>query len=340
MANIFNKWLTIARWIYLKTPTKLGFLFWPVSIVIRYYHFLRLDQWRLTGREISSQQPLTIFYTGIKQNKCYVAGLAYGEDYQEQFLGRKWLWEVSFKRQCLDECLAITEVPNSLHSIFSRKIDFFIPGWVEGEIVLPKDILWFVMHNHSLNTNRKDYLKSRLYPEIVDGSSQLYNFYHHMYVPYIQGVHGDRSFIESYSDMKKIFSSCKMLLIKKDDMAIAGCLIQGLKKRARLLVLGVKDGNRDFVKQGAIGAIYYFSLKHLFEQGYTNVHLGKSRAFLKDGVLMYKRRWGLKIAGLSETGFTLKVLSGTNGVKGFLCNNPFIFKEKQDLKEALFIEFP
>jgi hypothetical protein len=338
MKNIFNTLVTVLRWIYLKTPSQLDFLFWPSSIVIRCYHIFRLDQWLLSGQEIHSQQLLTMLYTGIRQNKCYIASLAYNEDYQEQYLGRKWIWEVSFKRLCSNESLIITEVHNVLYSLFSRKIDFYIPGWVEGQVILPRDLLRFVKTSRSLNHNRQNFTKNRLYPQIVSGSSQLFDFYKNMYVPYIHGVHGDRAFIESYPHIKKMFGNCQVLQIKKDDMAVAGCLFQVSKTKARLLVLGVKDGNRDFVKQGAIGALYYFTFKHLLERGYTSVHLGKSRAFLNDGILIFKKRWGLRITGLSGMGLAIKVLSGTDGVKGFLYNNPFIFKEKRELKEARFIE--
>jgi hypothetical protein len=338
MKNIFNKLVTALRWIYLKTPSQLDFLFWPSSIAIKCYHIFRFDQWLLSGQEIHSQQQLTILYTGIIQNKCYIARLAYDENYQEQYLGKKWLWELSFKRPCFNESLVITEVHNILYSWFSRKIDFYIPGWVEGKVILPGDLLRFVKTNRSLNHTRQNFTKNRLYPQIVSGPSQLFDFYQNMYVPYIHGVHGNRAFIESYPHIKKMFGNCQVLQIKKDDMSVAGCLFQVSKTKARLLVLGVKDGNRDFVKQGAIGALYYFTFKHLLERGYTSVHLGKSRAFLNDGILIFKKRWGLRITGLSGMGFAIKVLSGTDGVKGFLYNNPFIFKEKRELKEVRFIE--
>jgi hypothetical protein len=50
---------------------------------------------------------------------------------------------------------------------------------------------------------------------------------------------------------------------------------------------------------------------------------GSSKAFLNDGVLQYKRKWGMKIVGAKESLFVLDVMQSGDGVKSFLANNPF-----------------
>lgn len=336
MQYIFRKLKAIWNWVFEKTPYRLLFLFWPLSIAIRYYRFSRVGCWRLYGQEASSLKPLVFLYCGIATNKNYVANLAYGKDYQEQYLGNKWIWQFKQHFQSPDNSLIITEAPNTLSSWFSKSFDFYIPGWIEGELNLPKDLLSFTKSIHSLNHDRNLITRNQLHYEVVEGLPKIYDFYHNMYLPYISQAHEDRSIIESYSYIKKMLGKSSVLFIKKEDVAVAGCLFRISKNIPRLLILGVKDGNRDYVKKGALVAIYYFAFSYLLEKGYTTVNLGKTRAFLNDGVLNYKNKWGLKVIGLSETGFMLKVLSVTDGVKAFLSKNPFVFKDNQVLKSAFF----
>ncbi len=110
------------------------------------------------------------------------------------------------------------------------------------------------------------------------------------------------------------------------------------KNEARVWSLGVKDSNSDYIKDGAIGAIYYFSLLHLKEKGYKKVNFGASRAFLKDGVLWYKKKWGQIIVCTHGIDFLIKPLSKTAAVKGFFLNNPFIYVHKNRLNSAVFVE--
>ena len=128
------------------------------------------------------------------------------------------------------------------------------------------------------------------------------------------------------------------LLIKKEKVYIAGILLVIRKNSARLWSLGIKDGSIDYIKDGAMGALFYFAVRYLQERGYERMNFGSSRAFLKDGVLKYKKKWNQKIIGTSRTGFLMKPISKTAGLEGFLLNNPFVFADKNGLSGAIFVE--
>jgi hypothetical protein len=100
---------------------------------------------------------------------------------------------------------------------------------------------------------------------------------------------------------------------------------------------GIRDGNRDYVKEGAGGALYHFGLQYLQEKGFTKAFLGWSRPFLRDGVLQFKRRWSQRLMASYPNGYGLKILSDTPAAKAFLCNNPFIFKRRGLLHGAVFV---
>jgi len=52
---------------------------------------------------------------------------------------------------------------------------------------------------------------------------------------------------------------------------------------------GVRGGNREYVQAGAVAALYEFALRHAEEKGCRKVKFYRSRAFLQDGALRFKR---------------------------------------------------
>ena len=305
---------------------------------------LRLKVWAITGEEILSKQQFNIVYIGGEKHKNFLAELAFGNSYKEDYIGRTWLWRI-FKtvRARGHACsLMVAEVPKSSLMLFGRKKCFYVPFWIQGQLNTSIDTSPHIK-NESLKSDLRRITRNKLHFELTNESAQFDNFYHNMYLPYITKSHGNSAIIMEYDFVKKFFRDCELLLIKKEKEYIAGMLIayNYTKKQARLWCLGVKDGNSDYIKDGAIGAILYFSLLHLKEKGYKRVRVGGSRAFLKDGVLRYKKKWGQKIVCTDKIGFLikpLKPLSKTPAVKGFLSNNPFIYVHKNRFNSAVFVE--
>jgi hypothetical protein len=76
----------------------------------------------------------------------------------------------------------------------------------------------------------------------------------------------------------------------------------------------------------------------LAKRGHRSLNLGGSRAFLKDGVLQFKRKLGLRLITKSERGFLVKPLSPSTGLKEFFLRNPFIYTHRGRLCAAIFVE--
>ncbi len=85
-------------------------------------------------------------------------------------------------------------------------------------------------------------------------------------------------------------------------------------------------------------ALYHFSLQYLEEKGYKKALMGWSRPFLRDGVLQFKKKWSQRITDGHDSGFALQLLSPTPAVKAFLCNNPFIYKNRGRFYGAVFAD--
>ncbi|MHC4806120.1 MAG: hypothetical protein ACYTBX_07630, partial [Planctomycetota bacterium] len=278
-------------------------------------------------------------YIGSETHKNFLAKLAFGNSYKEDYIGKTWLWRIfkTVKTRAHACSLMVAEAPKSSLVLFGKKKCFYIPLWVTGEVDISADVSSLI-RNESLKSDLRRIKRNKLHFELTNEPAQFDNFYYNMYLPHITKVHGNKAVIIKYDFMKREFRNCDLLLIKKEKEYIAGVLLAYTKNGARLWSLGVKDGNSDYIKDGAIGAIYYFSVLHLKEKGYKKVNFGASRAFLKDGVLWYKKKWDQNIVGTHKIGFLIKPLSKTVAVKGFFLNNPFIYAHNNRFNSAVFVE--
>ena len=167
---------------------------------------------------------------------------------------------------------------------------------------------------------------------------RLKDFYYNMYVPYISKVHERNANIVTYDEVMAESGNLDLLLASKKGKFIAGILIIYEEKEPRLWVIGIRDGNFDYVKDGAVGALYHFSLRYLEDNGFAKVKSGYSRPFLSNGILQYKKKLSQKIIGVSLHHFALQVKTYSPEAKAFLQNNPFIFQSEGSLHGAIFVE--
>ncbi len=328
--------------IYYKIPPCLRWFFWPVRLAVKLIDISRLDLWVLSGEEITSHQELSIVYAGTKINKNYFTKMAYDNSFSENYLGRVWIWKIFkvVKEKGHNCSLMVVAVDRPLCTLFRKRACFDIPFWVTNLTDISGDSS-LITKNKSIKSTINKIRKNNLFFEITQDRSQFDNFYYNMYRPYVTQRHGDGAIITEYDYVNNEFRNGELLLIKKENEYeyVAGALLVYKKKQPRPVYLGVKDGNFDYVKEGAVGAIFYFAICRFKEKGYEQVDFGGSRAFLKDGVLRYKRRWGVsQIASRHGGIFFVEPLTNTPGLKAFFINNPFIFMDKSKISGAVFVD--
>jgi hypothetical protein len=328
-----------AKTIYRSLPVFVRLMLWPVEKIYWVLSVLRLDFWILQGNEIASKQKLDILYAGTEQNRSLLMRLAFSGPITEIYMGKKWVWAAGkiLKNNGSRIALTVIEVPQSFKKFFAHNNNFFVPNWVYGEVDISVDISIF-MGNKSLNSDVRRIRKNGLTYEISRDLDQLQKFYSKMYVPHITGAHGRESVIFNYDSMKEEFKNGELLLVTKKGESIGGMVIIYSNHNPRLWCLGIKDGNRDYVIDGVIGALFYFSVKYLKEKGFATVDFDASRSFLKGGVLQYKKKWGMKIVNATHMGMIFRPLVKTDGLKHFLINNPFIYMRNKEFDSAIFVE--
>ena len=322
---------------YRKSPLFFQRFCWRIYGLV---HKLRINIWIISGKD-SLEIPLSIIYAGSEKHKNYIASLAFNSSYSEIHIGRTWLWNlISIIMKRSHDCSLLvleTKVKKTFCRLYKDQKSFFIPSWVNGEVDISADIS-LLTKKEKLNSDVRKIRKNNLQFEVTNDECQFENFYNSMYLPYINKAHGNQTILMSYEDMISNMSLCDLLLIKKDNEYIGGCLLIYEKNVPRIWSIGVKDANVDYLKAGVLSSLYYFAIKYLKQKGYKKVNFGLSRAFLKDGVLQYKKKWGLQIDNIIKTGFLIKPLSKTVGGKGFFLNNPFIYIDNMRFNGAIFVE--
>ena len=332
----------IASWakkVYAGMPAPLRFLATPVVRWRRLLGQLRVDLWRIDGIERNSGLPLAIACGTEGQNKSLILGLIFGDSpVRERRIGRVWLWNAhhSVRLDGPDCALAIIGLRYAQRRRLSSPPWLVIPCWVNGVVHIP-------CSPESLNKEcvRSDLRKIRnhaLEYEVTRDPASFDEFYHGMYVPHITKAHGDGGFIVPYAEKQELFRQCELLLVKMGGIRVAGVLLLHEPDGPRIWSLGVKDSNDEYVRKGAVAAVFHFSFQYLASQGHSRVRIGASRPFLRDGVLRFKRKLSQTIASGSPDCFGLKVLSDTPAVRGFLKANPFICRDDDGLFGTVFVD--
>jgi hypothetical protein len=307
---------------YRRAPLCFRLFLKPLKLVFDSFRQLRLELWVVEGNELLSSTSLRIVFAGRKTNLNYLANRAFGQTYSEKYVGRIWLWQFfkKFEKKGSEFALICAEVPQYLQRFFENGIHFFIPCWISTKLDISGD-LSSLFANSSLKSDLRRIRSNGLQCEITQDISCLDKFYHDMYVPFVIQSHGNEAFISSLDFIKNEFKGCELMLITSEKQIIAGGLIKYTKDGAQLWYHGVRDGNLQY---GAAGALYYFSIIHLKKRNFKNIGLGRVRALLRDGVLRYKKKWGMRLGGTTEFCFVMKPLIRSEGVTGFFLNNPFI----------------
>ncbi len=325
--------------VYRGLPAWLRFVLAPLEFVYYLDRVLRPDLWIMTGEETSSSRELTIIFTGNNQNRYFLKNLAFHSCSRDENIGKTWLWNVS--KICRSfgqhDTLLINEIPRYLRILFKDPMTWYVPCWVYGELYLSADHQQLV-RNRSLRSDINKIKKANLTFETASDTADCHEFYHSMHLPFVTQSHHDGAVVTDYAEVLHELKRCDLVFVRNEEERLAGALIRYSKNRAELWFLGVKDGNPEYVKLGVIGALYYYPILYFKSKGIQRVDFGPSRAFLKNGVLQYKRKWDQTLSGTSRDGFLIRPSSVGPAVKGFLCNNPFIITDRGKLVGVVFAD--
>jgi hypothetical protein len=303
----------------------------------------KVHVWFLEGQERVSRAHLSILYMGQLENKNYIENLAFEKADKQDDLGTAWIWNAVRRTRCRrgNPDLIVMDLQDRHFYRFGNDDGFYIPSWMGAEFVLSEALARFKSREDTSHDPRRIRGSKgvRFEFEVTRSPEEFERFYSTMYVPYVMQRYGDQAFMEPYERIREEMDRSDLCLVKRDGDYVAGSIIIYEPHRVHWWILGVKDGNSDHVKAGAIAAMYYYKMLYCSEQGYESVYAGDTRAFLNDGVLQFKKGWGLRFTGSSVAkGFWLRCGQVSPGVNAFLINNPFVVRTDSGFSGAVFLE--
>ena len=296
--------------------------------------------WVITGRSKNCDHDLTILFGGShggsEAQLKYIQKLMFAVEPEIQSLGRQPRWKVNSLSKKHGVQLAFFPGTAAMSRFSRRKNDFFIPWWVAGDVNTSIDYTkrpW----KKNLESDLRKVRKFQYEFTATRDPKDLEHFFNSMYLPLIKNSHGEGALIRSFDEqLETLRSGGELLFTLRDGEPVAGSLITYAGGTARARTFGVKDAKYELLRDGVTAANYFGKIRHVNSKGYSTLHLGTCRAFLTDGVLNYKKKFGLRLIGHDRNGHFLRILQPSSCVKAFLENNPFIYLKDGELWGSVF----
>lgn len=217
----------------------------------------------------------------------------------------------------------------------NNKPTFKIPKWIRMEIDISQPMEKMCKHRYSNYKRIRRRIRQHGYNYLITQSSFAFkDFYDNMYTPNINKRFVDTGIVLPYSTIFDGHTPVDLFLIRKTEMVVAGAVVKYQAGKAILAWFGVLQGNFDHVREGVLGAAYYFVIMEMRKKGFTKIDIGDSRPIMNYGVTWHKIRLLAQIddthQNSPEENLYLSLLSDTQGLRDFLGNNQIIYITKNN----------
>ncbi len=289
----------------------------------------------LHGTEKQTGEPVHICYAGFSPLSIRIgfpSQILSGID-KEVFFGRRWLWQVGDIARKNDCAFLLVESPAKRKNIINRFIrsktaQFFLPYYVMTHI--RTDDLDALLHkNEHLQNDIRRLRIEGFQVEISRTPKDFRRFLEQYYLPYRDSHYGSRAMNFDYDflcrENEVADRSWELLKVTANNDWIAGMIFQKRAGCADAMEVGVKEGDYQLVKRGALAAAYWFFVKRAYELGYSEASFMYTPAFLRNGVLQFKSKYRPKLSAAPSPahGLLLMPLSNDSQTRQILLDQPF-----------------
>jgi hypothetical protein len=170
-----------------------------------------------------------------------------------------------------------------------------VPEWVDTILPVPDDIEALVRSNHSLREDMRIVRHNGLTATISRSDSDFDEFYSSMYLPFVRGRHGALAWPSNRESLFKCFRRGGLIWVTQAGERAAAILFERADDVLHLPAEGTRNGEVSMLKNGVVSALFYHAIRHAIECGCRIVDFGGCRPCVSDGVLRYKRKWGMEV---------------------------------------------
>ncbi|MEX0653371.1 MAG: hypothetical protein WD534_11050 [Phycisphaeraceae bacterium] len=167
-----------------------------------------------------------------------------------------------------------------------------IPEAVECHAELPEDKSLPARARRGQSGNLRVLRRSTLRWELSHDNADFAQFYRQMYVPFAERRFGELASVRSAQRLRSHFLRGGLIRVLDGDTWVGGTVYSVEGDRLRVWVVGVIEGDMAQSERGVMTANWAFAFERAQQLDLRYCHMGLSRPSLRDGVLVYKKRWG------------------------------------------------
>ena len=251
--------------------------------------------------------------------------------YQCESLGEVPIWSLArtLKELRTTANLTIARIDRLSSRLFFSSDYLAVPEWIGSMLKVPEELEDLARKNDSLKSDLRIVERNGLTHLISEDEGDFEEFYYGMYVPFVRKRYGKQAVIRNFYWMRRAFHQGGLLWVQRGGQHISALLFRPRGNMIQSLAMGTANGEWEHVKEGANCATDLYIVKYAKKLGFRLIDLGGSRPSLKDGVLRYKRKWGIYLYEKADNWYNYLLYwnSFDECVTSFFFHNPLIFRE-------------
>jgi hypothetical protein len=248
----------------------------------------------LEGTAQGAEGRAVLLVAGHRRRTCYFTERFFAEEPQEVKTARVPVWSL---QRVLDQWqteadLTIVEIDRLSARLFLHNDYLKAPPFVASWMQVPEDLKAFARHHgHAAADMQK--VRNRPFESSLSREGADFDlFYDRFYTSYILKRHGVTASLAPRWYWRRLFRQGGIHWIMYEGVRVAADLLVIRGGTLHKLINGLRDGEMEWLRKGALAALYLHAIHLAKQMDCKRIHLGGSRASLHDGVLRYKCKWG------------------------------------------------
>lgn len=296
---------------------------------------LRVPVAILRGPTRHSERSGTVVVAGHQPWADYLPRRFFACAPQREVVGAVPVWALPacLTRLAVDADITVARVDRVSARLFFEDGYLVVPESVGCRLMLPVDLDKLAHASSSVKEDLRNLRRERLTAEVSHREADCEAFYSSMYVPFVKKRHGEFAVIHNLHQLRRAFRRGGLIWVRRGDQRIAGGLFEQRGDVLRWVALGTAGGDLTLMKQGALAALYIFEIKCAEERRCASIDFGGTPPILNDGLLRFKRKWGVQLADEHQTPYDYLVRweQPNEQVFNFLADTPLICRNDRGL---------
>jgi len=171
----------------------------------------------------------------------------------------------------------------------------------EGWLIVPENVRWQgdlsglppLRPPKALRSDMNKVARYGYRLEEAEGGADWAEFIDEMVLPYARARYGSRAWSPGRRMLRSLQRHGRLFFVTRGDVRAAGGCFVSTPSDLWFLLLGTRNGDERWVREGALTALYLLSFDWAKRKGYRRFDAGRTRPFPNDGVARYKAKIGL-----------------------------------------------